>query len=133
MLTGHSRIQNHKIRLFEQRDAVRVGKQIVDERDGGQTQIGRHLPRVHHPRQIRRFHASWYYGARQAEANRIHRMLVQVKKLVNDLGRPRKLRAGKNLDMNRLQTIRRSLKKCKTSVGAADIARQDHQSLLQWR
>jgi hypothetical protein len=112
---------------------VRVGKQIVDERDGGQAQIGRHLPRIHYPGKIRRFHALMDYGARQPAANRIHRMLVHGKKLLNDLGQPRKLRAGKNLDMNRLQTIRRSLKKGKTAVGAADIARQDHQSLLQWR
>jgi hypothetical protein len=29
--------------------------------------------------------------------------------------------------------IRRSFKKCQTSVGAPDIARQDHYSVLQWR
>ncbi len=59
--------------------------------------------------------------------------VCMLQKLTNDFGRPGIMRAGKDFDLNRLQAIRRSLKKCKTSVGPADIARQDHQSLLQWR
>ena len=62
-----------------------------------ETQIGGHLARVHHPRKVGGFHAAVHHGAGQSETSRFHRLLVHAEKLANDLGRPGKLRAGKNL------------------------------------
>ena len=117
-------IQNHEIRFLQQRDPMRVGKQVVDQRDRGHAQIGRHLARVHHPRQIGGFHASVHHRARQPETSGIHRPRVgRQETCERSRSSPENCGTGKDLRLNRLQLLRRSLKKCQPSVGTADIAR----------
>src|SRR5579871_1338092 len=113
-ISGRARralIQHDEIRFLEAGYAVRVGEKVVDQFHLIQFELRRKMPRIHHPWQVRGLYAAIHYRSRQTERRGLDLPSLMFSEiLADDVSRPAELGAREDFDIERLETIGRSIK-----------------------
>ena len=123
-------VQGHEVAAPEQADAVGVRDQVVDEADAREAQALRHVPGVDHPGEVGGLAAPVADRAGDAEGGPGDLGRMQREELLERRLEARPLAAREGRLEADLQAFGAASEERQPGVGAADVAREDHDRLI---